>query len=534
MDFGRSCYTTDMQFDDAGQVVAKVRWFFAADDAKDFDGPHLFGSTNWSTQSLPTLGIGEVWDSDRKWSNGQRPAGANGTGRVCGPLDWFVNGCPSDAPPLTVTPTGLAQCCVGSPGLLIGGTSVRLSKRIVQLHGGLLLGGSSLTACMPFYQPPFAQLSLDGSTWIDPTSSAPGSYTWDFSPPAGFFVTLISDMPFCPPYTSRGTLKTCHPTLAPGCVTNKLVAWLPLEGRGLHAVPMIFRFRFGPVLWVRFNLVARMPTGGLLIGAERELRVNRWSGLGGLLIGGDATHSMPQARTGGLLIGGQSQTILPHRVGTGGFVIGGTSATSMPTHTTGGLLIGGTSAARKIEHVAGGLKIGGTAAARRRAAATGGLKIGGTSIEKIKDLHATGGLKIGGSGHGKLLEPRTGGIRIGGSITEKFCLTTACCPGVCIASTLNVYLPDGTFVGHALLDVPNRQWNWSDAGSGCGNILHCVSPPGQWRIDSSNQAHCTRTYTVFSLHCAHPFRVDLQTTWAGISCVLDGVTCHYIFSEGAF
>lgn len=111
VDVLRSCYTVDMQFDQAGLVVAPVTYYFAPPGAKFFPVPHAFCSANWVENSLAGPGVGELPTSARTYSNGALPAPFTGQGPPCAPLDWWTNGVPSDAPPLTYDDRGLPTCC---------------------------------------------------------------------------------------------------------------------------------------------------------------------------------------------------------------------------------------------------------------------------------------------------------------------------------------------------------------------------------------------------------------------------------------
>lgn len=116
MDYIRTAYTVNMQFDEAGEIIVPVTWYFAADGAQDFPGYHLFGSArSWQEHQLPILGLGERWDSKPSYYNGAQPFFAPGLGGFCGDPDWYVNGCPSDAPPIQYSAAGVPTCCPQPP-----------------------------------------------------------------------------------------------------------------------------------------------------------------------------------------------------------------------------------------------------------------------------------------------------------------------------------------------------------------------------------------------------------------------------------
>jgi len=106
----------NMQFDQAGEIIVPVTWYFAAPGAKQLPAQHPFGSQHtWALGRLPTLGLGERWDSLTPYYNGAQPFYAPGSGSFCGPLDWFENGCPSDAPPINYSDAGVPVCCPQPP-----------------------------------------------------------------------------------------------------------------------------------------------------------------------------------------------------------------------------------------------------------------------------------------------------------------------------------------------------------------------------------------------------------------------------------
>ena len=84
--------------------------------------------------------------SPRPWRNGSLPYVPPGDGHVCGDLSWFSEGCPSDAPPLARSPSGLATCCVTGGMILGGGYKIRYG-------GGMYLGGDYVVSvlCQPYY-----------------------------------------------------------------------------------------------------------------------------------------------------------------------------------------------------------------------------------------------------------------------------------------------------------------------------------------------------------------------------------------------
>lgn len=138
-----------MQFDEAGLIVGKVKWYWCAPGAKILPVANSFSSDNWTPVNNSTLGLGEVWNSPRSWRNGSLRVVPPGDGHICGgDISWFTEGCPSDAPPIPRTADGLAACCL-TGGLLLGG-SYKL-----RFGGGLLLSGSNdaappVATCQPW------------------------------------------------------------------------------------------------------------------------------------------------------------------------------------------------------------------------------------------------------------------------------------------------------------------------------------------------------------------------------------------------
>jgi hypothetical protein len=116
MDYCRAGYQIDMQFDEKGLIVVPVTWYACAPGAQVFPGFHLYVSGHtWNPHGLPTIGIGERWDSKPIYYNSALPFYAPGTGSFCGPDEWFRSGCPSDAPPIQYSDAGVPTCCPQPP-----------------------------------------------------------------------------------------------------------------------------------------------------------------------------------------------------------------------------------------------------------------------------------------------------------------------------------------------------------------------------------------------------------------------------------
>jgi hypothetical protein len=111
VDIGRTCFTQLMQFDEAGSIIVPVRFYFAVPGAKIFPGPHLFASDYWESHVDCGVGPGLYWNSTRVYDKGKPPPGITGQGPPCGPLSWWTDGVPSNAPPLQLDAQGRPLCC---------------------------------------------------------------------------------------------------------------------------------------------------------------------------------------------------------------------------------------------------------------------------------------------------------------------------------------------------------------------------------------------------------------------------------------
>jgi hypothetical protein len=115
MDVIRQQYDAYYDFGSGPQLV---RWFPAAEGAKIFEGGHKFMSAVWvgggpgdKDTRLPWLGQGEIFNPPPvvgKYVPSRIPPGQE----ICGPREWFVNGCPPGAPGLPRDHEGLALCCL--------------------------------------------------------------------------------------------------------------------------------------------------------------------------------------------------------------------------------------------------------------------------------------------------------------------------------------------------------------------------------------------------------------------------------------
>lgn len=171
-----------MQFDQAGQIVRRVRWYFVEPGTEWLPVPHQFGSMNWAPQGLIGLGIGERWDSTRPWRDGAIDWPLTEPIHLCGDNSWWNDGCPSTAPDLPRTPSGRPACCAGEGGLLLGGSSTW--KLGFKGSGGLLLGGSS-HVIVPLHCQPYSPTHYGSATM---TQQSTGGHWGQFgSGPSNIF-----------------------------------------------------------------------------------------------------------------------------------------------------------------------------------------------------------------------------------------------------------------------------------------------------------------------------------------------------------
>jgi hypothetical protein len=115
VDLGRKTFNHAMQFDVAGEIIVPVRWYYCQDGAAWFPQPTLFTSPAFWGDGVELLGPGPYWGAKPVYNNGAAPFYAPGTGSFCGPLDWWRNGTPSNAPPIEYSAAGVPVCCPQPP-----------------------------------------------------------------------------------------------------------------------------------------------------------------------------------------------------------------------------------------------------------------------------------------------------------------------------------------------------------------------------------------------------------------------------------
>ena len=111
MDVVRNGYSRPACFfrDDTRQ--ATIQWYHAPPGAKCFPTPHKWGSIFWYKFPWEADGVGEVYGSPYKYSQGETPPTVDGQ-QFCGRLEDFQNGCKFD-PDINVVRDvfGVAECC---------------------------------------------------------------------------------------------------------------------------------------------------------------------------------------------------------------------------------------------------------------------------------------------------------------------------------------------------------------------------------------------------------------------------------------
>lgn len=102
-----------MYFDNARTVAGEVDWFFSPPGAEFFPFPIIYTSETWDPVHWFCEGAGEDYATGSSYLPGTMPFPFKGKS-FCGPEDWWRNGCPSNAPPVTRLLNGLPTCCLGN------------------------------------------------------------------------------------------------------------------------------------------------------------------------------------------------------------------------------------------------------------------------------------------------------------------------------------------------------------------------------------------------------------------------------------
>lgn len=96
---------------DAEQTIGSwVRWYKTPPGTPWLPFPHRFSSETWDQVHWYNGGAGEDDATNSIYDKGALPSPPPLALQPCGPADWWLNGCPSDAPPASgscCTPAGL-------------------------------------------------------------------------------------------------------------------------------------------------------------------------------------------------------------------------------------------------------------------------------------------------------------------------------------------------------------------------------------------------------------------------------------------
>lgn len=129
MDLIRTAYVADMQLWSDSAELTRVRWFFCEPGAKQFPGPHPFGS--WYTwdrkDGVPPPPVGEK--AYIGYDKGANPLGYTGE-RSCGPLAAKLDGGVHGRDPVIETDAaGWSDCCGVLPKIEVCGYSYNPDRR---------------------------------------------------------------------------------------------------------------------------------------------------------------------------------------------------------------------------------------------------------------------------------------------------------------------------------------------------------------------------------------------------------------------
>jgi hypothetical protein len=115
VDLIRSCYYVDMSmFSNRPDLITRVRWFFADDNALPLPFPTCFGSGNWASQDRLWEGPGEALPRHRRYNRGSNVPFYGGQ-HACGTADQFSQGTLYPPGAFPRNPEGVPDCCLASP-----------------------------------------------------------------------------------------------------------------------------------------------------------------------------------------------------------------------------------------------------------------------------------------------------------------------------------------------------------------------------------------------------------------------------------
>jgi hypothetical protein len=460
----RSCYTTRMQFDQAGIINVPVRWYFCDDAAQTLPAGTLFYSKNWDTASEGwPPGVGEIWPYDRTWSNGANP-GMNGQGSPCGPTDWFVNGCPSNAPPLTIQ-GGVPLCCrqpnyKGSIGMAFG----------LQ---------SSLTPCFeaPIFRTAYVQFGRGG--WIEITGT--------------YFSILAYDYAF----STYGLPYTITITLGAEGARICMAAYDSYYFRDPQTVAL------GPVALAYVDPPIYHVTDPYL---------EAWYHTSDFYFTFDLP---PQSGSLGIKFGLSSRVVSYN--GSLGLKFGLMAGEKASQPGTLGLQLGLASAASARYGAALGIEWGVEGTSKVRYAGSLGLKLGLAST--LKGHYAGSlGLKLGLVSTSRVRYAGTVGIEWGLASTNFAGILTQCCTPHPTPVTLHWSIAGGNS-GTTTYSSSAGGWSFADSTSGFAGTLKCVLSGSTWSWTvTANTGGCTASTTITSIVC-HPFALSVHVVIAGSHCL---------------
>jgi len=511
-----------MQFDAEGLIVRRVRWFFAAPDAKPLPFATAFSSANWGTLSGVPGKPGEVWDADRPWRNGAPVKGLDGVGPPCGTAAQFLEGVPSD----TVTPPYLnfPPCCGKNP--------------VPQGSVGIKAGLSHCLPGFPFTPnvDPVLAFSPDGP-WIEPYFSMLGSVSFSLpDPPAGAHLGWL--VPDC---------NILHPTY--------VIHYNNLDGRLFHGTKYLGRYAPHPTIgvfqgsdpftlsgyflyYIDFFRIVERGSLGIKAGISSIDATPVLSGTVGSKIGLDYIYSLSYHGLLGIESGIDS-TITMSSEDEIGFEAGVVSVELIVLASEIGFQGGVVSIDR--QSLTGEIGFQGGVVSIDRQSVTGeiGFQGGVVSIDSqsltgeigfqggvvsIDSQRLTGAIGFEGGVVSTDSQRLTGAIGFKGGVASSHVsgLVFACCPKIAIPTTLNI-IGSGGGSGTCTYSSGAGGYPWSDPDSALTGTLKCVtvSMVSTWTL-TFGILHCTGTSTVLSLSCAHPFSVKLRAVVSGVTCPVAG------------
>jgi hypothetical protein len=512
-----------MQFDQAGQIVKRVRWFFTAPGAKVFPVPSTFCSSNYELDRERPLGPGEVWNSTRPFSDGATPAGLTGQGSFCGPLDWFVNGTPSDAAPLNLV-NGVPRCCVtanprGSIGLMVGLSRGSACASAIDWNtalAGIDFGG--------FYPPIHGFVTPDRSAhdFAQFTVFSNTDQYWGLQGTNGSGSSNCLQLTWTI-YGGGGSNST-------NCTLTGHVAGLP---NLLIFTPDVYLENYpGTQFVIKIGVDKYSGTIGVKVGMPPKdvmgvkvglisARHHRYSGTVGTDIGMSGVPRIAMPAGMGVEVGLESAVTV---IVGGSLGVEPSPASVYFAKYAGrfGVEVAPTGHERVTLAGSLGTKAGLVAVVRVKQPGTLGVKPSPVANLRAR-LPASVGIKTSPTGHVKVKLVGTMGIKPGLASTRINGIQTHCCPSNAVPTSLTVVV--GILTATATYSSGAGGWSFVDPSSGFSFVLKCVLVTGttyQWRCVGPGSAHCTQTYSVASLVC-DPFAVTLTTHYnSDPRCVIAG------------